>query len=100
MVRDLRRLNSRLGELRLSRSARTSTGSTGLSMGRAEIRYLESLIKTTTTISGSNSSPGRRSSCSSTYGGTVVARGLVPQFEYVGIIVTTVTVILLIHRWG
>ena len=33
------------------------------------------------------------------YGSSVVARGLVPQLEYVDIMVTTVTVILLIHRW-
>ena len=34
------------------------------------------------------------------YGSSVVARGLVPQLEYVDIMVTTVTVILLIHSRG
>ena len=34
------------------------------------------------------------------YGSNVVARGLVPLLEYVDIMVTMVTVILLIHRWG
>ena len=33
------------------------------------------------------------------YGSSVVARGLVPRLEYVDIMVTTVTVILLIHHW-
>ena len=34
------------------------------------------------------------------YVSSAVARGLVPRLEYVDIMVTTVTVILLIHRWG
>ena len=33
------------------------------------------------------------------YGSSAAARGLVPQLEYVDIMVTTVTVILPIHRW-